>query len=62
MKKCVSLYLVFVLLLFNLPSLAEHGELSYGSQGEDVRALQERLKELGYYFISVYEDYGNGTK
>ncbi len=33
-----------------------------GDQGESVTAIQNRLKELGYYTIAVDGQYGNGTK
>lgn len=36
-------------------------ELSKGSKGDEVVKLQNRLKELGFYTISVDGDYGNGT-
>ena len=35
---------------------------SVGDKGSDVKAVQERLKDLGYYSGSVDGDYGNGTK
>ena len=36
--------------------------LFLGTSGEEVKMLQERLKELGYYLKSIDGDYGNGTK
>ena len=36
--------------------------LAYGSNGDQVKAMQERLKELGYYDSAVDGQYGNGTK
>ncbi len=33
-----------------------------GDSGQEVRALQQRLKTLGYYTGSVDGDYGDGTK
>lgn len=36
--------------------------LSYGSKGEEVRQLQQRLKELGYLSGSVDGDFGSGTR
>ena len=35
--------------------------ISIGDRGEDVRALQQRLKDLGYYNGSVDGIYGEGT-
>ena len=36
--------------------------LAYGSNGDQVKAMQERLKALGYYDSTVDGQYGNGTK
>ncbi len=36
--------------------------LEYGDEGEAVKALQKRLKELGFYTKSIDGDYGNTTK
>ena len=36
--------------------------LRVGATGSDVRALQKRLKELGYYTGSVDGDFGTGTE
>jgi lysozyme len=35
--------------------------LARGSKGEEVKVLQERLKDLGYYKIKVDGDFGSGT-
>lgn len=35
--------------------------MGYGSSGEGVRQLQQRLKELGFYTGAVDGQYGNGT-
>ena len=35
--------------------------LKKGSKGEEVKKLQRRLKELGYYSATVDGDYGSGT-
>ena len=34
----------------------------YGSQGEEVRQIQTKLKELGLYTGSIDGIYGSGTK
>lgn len=39
----------------------EYTDLSKGSKGEDVKQLQTRLKELGFYASGIDGDYGNGT-
>ena len=36
--------------------------LAYGSSGDQVKAMQERLKALGYYDSTVDGQYGSGTK
>lgn len=36
--------------------------LSRGSMGDDVRALQQKLKDLGYLSGAVDGDFGNKTK
>lgn len=62
MKKAMAVLLMIAVLLGSTGAFAdEYGELSKGSRGAEVRALQERLKELGYYGIGVDGDYGNGT-
>ena len=60
MNRFLCLILILILMLSAVPALA-YEELAKGSKGDAVIALQERLKELGYYSISVDGDYGNGT-
>ena len=38
------------------------GTCSVGDQGDAVKAVQKKLKNLGYYSGSIDGDYGNGTK
>lgn len=70
----VSFLLVVALLVSIVGALAEndatdtndidasnYSELSKGSKGDEVKALQTRLFELGYYNIAIDGDYGNGT-
>jgi len=42
--------------------VANLGSLKLGMSGSGVRALQQRLKELGYYSGSVDGDFGAGTQ
>lgn len=42
-------------------SAQEYTELERGSKGDDVKALQQRLKDLGYLSGAVDGDYGGGT-
>ena len=46
-----------------IPSLDTSGytEMSKGAKGDDVKALQTRLFDLGFYTIAIDGDYGNGT-
>lgn len=44
------------------PTTEAEAVLSVGSGGEEVRRLQQRLKELGYYSGEVDGDFGSGTK
>ncbi len=65
MKKVLAIILLFALAFSSFVVLAEepaeYKELSKGSKGDAVKALQERLKELGFYSSSIDGDYGNGT-
>lgn len=64
MKRLMSLVLVAILLLASCAFAEEvtrYSELQKGSKGNDVTQLQTRLKELGFYSISIDGDYGNGT-
>ena len=65
MKKALASILILGLLFCSVAgfaeNVAEQQALAKGSKGEEVQRLQERLKELGYYSISVDGDYGNGT-
>ena len=42
--------------------LQAQGILSYGAKGDDVKRLQQRLKDLGYLSGKVDGEYGGGTK
>ena len=44
------------------PTATPQGSLKLGSQGEDVRTVQRKLKELGFYKGSVDGDFGEGTE
>lgn len=44
------------------PKPSATGSLKNGSSGNDVRAVQRRLKELGYYTGSVDGDFGQATE
>ena len=44
------------------PSPTPQGSLKLGSKGEDVKTVQRRLKELGFYKGSVDGDFGEGTE
>lgn len=64
MKRIIAIILLVVFVFCSYAfaeSATEYTELSKGSKGEAVKALQERLKELGYYTSKVDSSYGNGT-
>ena len=65
MKKALKVILLFSALIICFSSISVFGtesqELTNGSKGAAVTELQERLKDLGYYTISVDGVYGNGT-
>lgn len=65
MRKMIAILLVLAMAMGAFLALAEgttaYEAMSKGSKGDAVKALQERLKELGYYSIAVDGDYGNGT-
>lgn len=44
------------------PAATDDGTLRNGSSGSDVRKVQQRLKDLGYYSGSVDGDFGAGTE
>lgn len=44
------------------PTATPQGSLKLGSTGEDVRTVQRKLKELGFYKGSVDGDFGEGTE
>lgn len=65
MKKLFVFMLVIVLAISGIVACteeSEYKELKKGSKGEDVRALQERLIELGYLNDKADGSYGNKTK
>ena len=43
------------------PDASNYTELTKGSKGDEVKALQTRLFELGFYSSAIDGDYGNGT-
>ena len=53
MKKRNLLILLLALAAALIPALGAARMLSYGSTGDDVTALQERLTALGYYTFRI---------
>ena len=41
--------------------VSNYTEMSKGAKGDEVKTLQARLKELGFYASTIDGDYGNGT-
>jgi len=68
MKKIAACLLLLTMLLPLCPMAGAEQEsagyqpLKYGAQGETVTAIQERLKELGYYTGKVSGNYLDGTR
>lgn len=68
MKKLIALILVLSLISLSCISLSESNdsnpnrELRYGMQGDDVKTLQERLIELGYYKGKLSGNFLEGTQ
>ncbi len=66
-RTVIALLLVFTLLIFASYVQREETESVYtlskiGSRGNEVRQIQKKLKELGYYKGSVDGIYGTGTQ
>ncbi len=73
-KKSVRIILSFLLIItltasavylnYNINSTSEsiHTLSKLGSRGEEVRRIQKKLKELGFYNGSIDGIYGNATK
>lgn len=59
MKRTVFVLLLALALL--LPVIADAAGIGYGSQGEDVKKIQQVLKNWGYYKGSVDGVFGSGT-
>lgn len=62
MKKRIRIAALLALATLLLPALCAARTLSYGSTGEDVTALQERLTELGYYTFHITGNYQERTQ
>lgn len=63
MKRALIAFLAMALIVSAIGFAAsEYAPLQKGSKGNAVAQLQTRLKELGFYSISVDGDYGNGTE
>lgn len=66
-RTAIALLLVFTLLIFASYVQRQEGESvqtlsKIGSRGNEVRQIQKKLKELGYYKGSVDGIYGTGTQ
>ena len=62
MKKIKLPALLLAAVLALCPALASAKTLSYGSTGDEVTALQERLTELYYYTFASRENIRNARK
>lgn len=66
-RTVIALLLVFTIAVFAIYTQKENEESVYtlskiGSRGNEVRQIQKKLKELGYYKGSVDGIYGTGTQ
>ncbi len=59
MKK--RLLIVFLALALLLPAICAAAGISYGARGDDVKKIQQRLKQWGYYKGAVDGIFGSGT-
>ena len=62
MKKIKLPALLLAAVLALCPALASAKTLSYGSTGDEVTALQERLTELYYYTFRITGNIRNARK
>lgn len=64
MKKFVLALIIFLLALtmFSFADAFENNIISKGAKGDEVKELQTRLHDLGYYSKSIDGDFGNGTE
>lgn len=58
-KKHIVIFVLFIILLSIIPVC--YGLSRYGSTGEEVKQIQKKLKEWGYYDGNVDGIYGNKT-
>ena len=61
LKRLTIVLLILSLLACFLPAQAASGTLRRGSRGSEVTRLQNALKELGFYSMTVDGIYGRGT-
>ncbi len=61
MRKRIALFVLAAVLLAGIPTMAEAASLAWGSTGEQVRQVQQKLKQWGYYDGAVDGVYGQGT-
>ncbi len=61
-KRVLALIVLFALLIATAASIANAAVLKYGSQGDQVKEVQTRLKRWGYYSGSVDGVFGSATR
>jgi N-acetylmuramoyl-L-alanine amidase len=54
-------FTVLLALLLLLPAICAAAGIGYGARGDDVKKIQQRLKQWGYYSGSVDGVFGSGT-
>ncbi len=58
----VAIILSVLIIFFSLTSSSVHAVSKYGSSGEEVIEIQQKLSELGYYYGNIDGKFGNDTK
>ena len=58
-KKNIKFLILMIILIMLIPVC--YGASKYGSNGEEVREIQKKLKEWGYYDGEIDGIYGSGT-
>ena len=58
----VALTLSVLIIFLSLTSSSVHAVSKYGSSGEEVIKIQQKLSELGYYYGNIDGKFGNDTK
>lgn len=65
-KRSLNIIVMFILsitiIYLSLTSSSVHAISKYGSSGDEVIEIQQKLSELGYYYGNIDGKFGNNTK